>query len=100
MTAYIFVFVNDNILRMAPRRIIALTAGAITTVVVFIVAMAFILFGGHFAGHERLILGSIALAPVIMLAVMVGYAVWWLVLFVLSLFLPAIKPPENQSPST
>ena len=41
---------------------------------------------------------KVALAPVIMLAVMVGYAVWWLVLFVLSLFLPAIKPPENQAP--
>ena len=85
---------------MAPRRIIALTAGAVTTVVAFILAMALLLFGGSFAGHERLILVSIALAPVAMFAVMVGYAVWWLVLFILSLFLPAIKPPENQTPST
>ena len=85
---------------MAPRGIIALTAGAVTTVVVFILAMALLFFGGYFADHERLVFVSIALGPVAMFAVMVGYAVWWLVLFVLSLFLPAIKPPENQAPST
>jgi hypothetical protein len=85
---------------MAPRGIIALTAGAVTTVVVFILAMALLFFGGYFADHERLVFVSIALGPVAMLAVMVGYAVWWLVLFILSLFLPAIKPPENQTPST
>jgi hypothetical protein len=75
-------------------------AGAVTTAVAFILAMGLLFFGGSFAGHERLIFVSIALAPVAMFAVMVGYAVWWLVLFILSLFLPAIKPPENQSPST
>jgi hypothetical protein len=85
---------------MAPRRIIALTAGAVTSAVAFILPMALLLFEGSFAGHERLILVSFALAPVAMFAVMVGYAVWWLVLFILSLFLPAIKPPENQTPST
>ncbi len=85
---------------MAPRQVIALTAGAVTTVVVFILAMALAFFGGDYAGHERLIFVSIALAPVAMVAVMVGYAVWWLVLFVLSLFLPAIKPTENHTTGT
>jgi hypothetical protein len=85
---------------MAPRRIIALTVGAVTTGVAFISGMALLYFGGPFAGHERLIFVSIALGPVAMFAAMVWYAVWWLVLFILSLFLPAIKPPENRTPST
>jgi hypothetical protein len=85
---------------MAPRQAIALAAGAVTTVVVFILALALLFFGGYFGDHERLVYVSIALGPVAMFAVMVGYAVWWLVLFVLSLFLPAIKPPENRTPGT
>jgi uncharacterized BrkB/YihY/UPF0761 family membrane protein len=85
---------------MTSRQAIALTAGAVTTVVVFILAMALLFFGGIFAERERLIYVSIALGPVAMFAVMVGYAVWWLVLFLLSLFLPATKPPENRTPGT
>jgi hypothetical protein len=85
---------------MTPRQAIALTAGAVTTVVVFILAMALLYFGGYFSDRERLFYVSIALGPVAMFAVMVGYAVWWLVLFVLSLFLPAIKPPEERTPGT
>ena len=85
---------------MTSRQAIALTAGAVTTVVVFILAMALLFFGGYFGDRERLVYVSIALGPVAMFAVMVGYAVWWLVLFVLSLFLPAIKPPEERTPGT
>jgi len=44
-----------------------------------------LVFGGYFAGSELLIFASIALAPVAMCAVMAGYAVWWLVLFLLTL---------------
>ena len=85
---------------MTPRQTIALTAGAVTTFVVFIPAMALLYFGGYFGDHERLVYVSIALGPVAMFAVMIGYAVWWLVLFLLSLFLPAIKPPESRTPGT
>ncbi len=70
------------------RHIIALTAGAITTVAVFIAAMVLLAFGGYFAEHEILIYISIALGPVAMVSVMAGYAVWWLVLFVATLLLP------------
>lgn len=87
--------VNDNISSMTPRAIVALTAGAVTTVVVFVVAMALLIFGGYFAAHERLIYVSIALAPVLMISVMAGYAVWWLVLFLLTLFLPTEKHPDD-----
>ena len=73
---------------MTRTRIIALTAGAITTLIVFVAAMWLLVFGGLFPEKHRLILVSIALGPVAMVSVMVGYAVWWLVMFVLSLFSP------------
>jgi hypothetical protein len=73
---------------MTGRQIIALTAAGITTVIAFVAAMLLLIFGGYYAGNELIVFLSIALAPVLMVAVMVGYAVWWLVMFLLSLFLP------------
>jgi len=70
---------------MKMRRNIALFAGAVTALAVFSLAMWVLVFGGYFAGSELLIFASIALAPVAMCAVMAGYAVWWLVLFLLTL---------------
>lgn len=86
---------NDNISAMAPRRIIALSAGGVTTIAVFVTAMALLFFGEYVAAHERLFYTFMALGPVAMLSVMVGYAVWWLVLFILTLILPSQKSPEN-----
>lgn len=81
---------------MTGRQIIALAAGAITTVIAFVVAMALLIFGGYYTGNELLVFVSIALAPVLMVAVMVGYAVWWLVMFLLSLFLPDLRSGDSQ----
>jgi len=73
---------------MTKTQTIALIAAAVTAVVTFCVAMWLLIFGGIFAEKERLVFVSIALGPVAMFAVMAGYAVWWLVMFVLSLVLP------------
>jgi len=81
---------------MTGRQIIALAAGAITTVIAFVAAMALLIFGGYYTGNELLVFVSIALAPVLMVAVMVGYAVWWLVMFLLSLFLPDLRGGDGQ----
>lgn len=50
--------------------------------------MGLIVLGGFFSEKDVLILASLALAPVALVSVMAGYAVWWLVLFLLALFLP------------
>jgi hypothetical protein len=73
---------------MTNRQIIALVAGTITMVTAFVAAMALLIFGGYYAGNELIVFVSVALAPVLMVAVIVGYAVWWFVTFLLSLFLP------------
>ena len=63
-------------------------AGAVVTFAVFVFCMVLLIFGDYFAGRDRLVLVSIALGPVAMVSVMVGYAVWWAVLFLLTLLLP------------
>jgi hypothetical protein len=73
---------------MGPRRIIALTAGAVVTVITFIVIMGLLIFGGIIAEDRIILCASFALGPVAMFSVMLGYAVWWMILFLLSLFLP------------
>ena len=73
---------------MTPRRIIATAAGAVATVASFAAGMALLIFGEVVASKDLLVFVSIALAPLILCAFMVGYAVWWLVLFVLTLVLP------------
>jgi hypothetical protein len=81
---------------MTSRQIIALAAGGITTVIAFVAAMLLLIFGGYYSGNELLVFVSIALAPVLLVAVMIGYAVWWLVMFLLSLFLPDLGGGDGQ----
>jgi NADH:ubiquinone oxidoreductase subunit 6 (subunit J) len=78
---------------MERRRAIALFVGGIATLTVFVVTMWLLAFGGLFPGKDRLIVLSVALGPVAMLSVMMGYAVWWLVMFLLTL----ISSDENTS---
>jgi hypothetical protein len=63
-------------------------ASPVVTFAVFALCMFLLIFGDYFAGRDRLVLVSIALGPVAMVSVMVGYAVWWAVLFLLTLLLP------------
>lgn len=73
---------------MTRNRAIAIAVGAVVTLAVFVGAMGLIVLGGFFSEKDVLILASLALAPVALVSVMAGYAVWWLVLFLLALFLP------------
>jgi len=73
---------------MTTRRIVALSAAAVTTLVAFVAGIALLYFGNVFEASHRLVFASIAISPLAMFAAMLGYAVWWLVLFVLTLALP------------
>ena len=81
---------------MGRNRTIALVIGTIITVITFAFCMGALIFGGYFPDDRILIFASLALAPLAMLAVMVGYAVWWLILFLLTLFFPE-KETERQT---
>ena len=83
---YIHATINDNISGMTWRHTTALIAGAAVTATAFVAAMALFIYGEIFPERDWLIMVSIALGPIAMLSVMVGYAVWWFVLFLLSLF--------------
>lgn len=82
---------------MTRTRTIALIAGAIATLAVFLLAMALLIFGGYLSQREILVHVSIALGPVAVVSVMVGYAVWWLVVFLISLFANKAGPPDNPA---
>lgn len=71
---------------MERRRLISLVVGGIVTIVVFIVGMWVIAFGGLLPANDRLIMTSVALAPMAMISVCVGYAAWWATMFFLTLF--------------
>jgi hypothetical protein len=81
---------------MTGRQIIALAAGTITMVVAFVAAMALLIFGGYHSGNDLIVFVSICLAPVLLVAVMAGYAVWWLVMFLLSLISPDHRSGDGQ----
>jgi hypothetical protein len=82
---------------MSWTRTIALIAGGVTTLAVFALAMVLLIFGGYFSRQEILVHVSIALGPVAVVSVMVGYAVWWLVVFLISLFASEAGPPDNPA---
>jgi len=85
---------DDNILTMTRRWIIALTLGTITTVAAFAGGLWLIIAGGRYAGNELLVFVSMALAPLAAFAVVLGFAVWWLVTFLFHLLAPDQRPRE------
>ena len=89
--------INDTIPGMEARRTIALTVCTLVIIVSFAAIMGLIVFGGMVEQKKVLIYASIALGPVAMIAVMMGYAAWWLTMFFLSLFSSnEPKPGETQ----
>lgn len=70
------------------KRIISLVLGGAATLATMAGCLAMLLFGRDYQAHERLIVGSIALAPVALISAMAGYAVWWAVMLLISLFSP------------
>ncbi len=79
-------------MRMDLKRIISLVVGGVATLATMVGCMAVLLFGRDYQAHERIIVGSIALAPVALISAMAGYAVWWAVMFLMSLFVPDNTP--------
>jgi hypothetical protein len=70
---------------MTRTQVIALTAGALAALLVLGTAVWLMIFGDFFSEKERVVMVFVALGPLAMCAVMVGYAVWWLVMLVLTL---------------
>lgn len=70
------------------RQTVALAIGTIITFSVFFAAIALLVFGEYFSNRDLLVYLSIALGPIAMVSVMVGYAAWWLALFLMTLILP------------
>ncbi|MEW6349861.1 MAG: hypothetical protein AB1646_12415 [Thermodesulfobacteriota bacterium] len=87
--------INDNIRLMNLRRTISLVFGGAATLATMVAALGLLAFGGLYQDSDRLIIVSIALAPVVLVSVMVGYCVWWAVMVLLSLFLP---DPGREDP--
>jgi hypothetical protein len=81
---------------MTRTQTIALIAGGIATFAVFVMAMWLLIFGGYFSEKELLVHVSIALGPVAVVSVMVGYAVWWLAIFFMSLLASESAPPDHR----
>jgi len=81
---------------MSRNRTIALVVWVVVTAAVFVSAMAFLIVGDYFAEKHRIVMVSIAIAPVALVAAMVGYAVWWLVMFLLTFFLPEERQDEQH----
>jgi len=77
---------NNNINSKSLRRNIPLAVGGLTALAVFVSAMWLLAFGGYFSDAEIMIFVSIGLGPVALLAVIAGFAVWWLLVFLVSLF--------------
>lgn len=82
---------------MSARRIISLSIGALVSVATLTAGLAFIFLGDYYPFKDRLIVASVALAPLVMVAVMIGYSVWWLMLFLLTLVLPSEKGSEENA---
>jgi hypothetical protein len=80
---------------MDRRRIISLVFGGVATLVTLVVALAMLVYRGYYHDHERIFIVSVALGPVAMVSVMVGYGVWWAVMFLMSLLGPTTAPKEK-----
>ncbi len=74
---------------MTPRRTLAMALGGITTLIVFGGALWLMIFGGFVEAEHIILFVSIGLGPIAAAAVIAGYMVWWMALFLLTLILPA-----------
>ncbi len=81
---------------MTRNRCIALVVWSVVTLAVFVVGMGLLIVGDYVAEEHRVTMVSIAIGPVAMIAAMVGYGVWWLVMLVLSLLLPEERPDQSR----
>jgi hypothetical protein len=71
---------------MTRNWIIAFTLGTITTSVAFVGGIWLLISRSDLTGGKLLFYVSVAIAPLAMVAVMVGFGVWWMIMFLLTLF--------------
>lgn len=73
---------------MTRTRLAGLIVGAIVTIAVFWGLLYLMLYGGFVESNHIMLFVSISLGPVATVSVIVGYLVWWLVVFLLTLLNP------------
>jgi hypothetical protein len=73
---------------MNSRRAIALFCGGTVSTAILIAGAVLFVFHGGLENSDSIMLGAVALGPALMFSAMAGYAVWWGVLFLLTLVLP------------
>ncbi len=75
---------------------LAMVVGGITTLVVFVGALWLVMFGGIVETDHIILFLSIGLGPIAVVAVIAGYLVWWLALFLLTLILPPAHDASDR----
>jgi hypothetical protein len=73
-----------------------MTVGGITALVVFAGALWLAVFGGIIQTDHKILFVSIALGPIAVVAVIAGYLVWWMALFLLTLILPRAHDTSDR----
>lgn len=76
---------DDNILKMSRNRIISLCLGGIVAVVTFATGLWMMIFGALFPQSDLIFVVSLAISPLAVVAVVAGFLVWWICLFLLTL---------------
>jgi high-affinity Fe2+/Pb2+ permease len=80
---------------MKRRRLIAMLIGGAVSGVFFTAGMLLMVYGGEYSTGRRIVFISIGIGPLAAVSVMVGYAVWWPALFLMSLFAGDSSKQEN-----
>jgi hypothetical protein len=71
---------------MDKKRLVASIAGAAVFLTVLGAGIWIMIFGGIWPEDKIILYGSILLAPLCLIAAMLGYGVWWGLMFALHLF--------------
>jgi hypothetical protein len=70
--------------------------GGITTLIVFAGALWLVMFGGIVETEHIILFVSIGLGPIAAVAVIAGYLMWWMALFLLTLILPRAQDASDR----
>lgn len=81
---------------MSRNKIIAISLGGLAAAATFIAGMWMMIFGAMFPQSDVLFAVSLAISPLAVVAVVVGYLVWWVCLFLLTLLWVEPNPESNN----
>ena len=76
---------DDNIWKMSRNRAISLFLGGIVAAATFATGLWMMIFGSLFPQSDLIFVVSLAISPLAVVAVVAGFLVWWICLFLLTL---------------